>query len=238
MQLVVRNEYEQQEGMDKVLLLLEEIGEALIRECPVDKLTDSDFEKVRLLLPHMQSILKKIELYSRAYGMQSDSLKLITIRLSNNIAKALMDFGDYERAERVLRKSLAGSEAYYGTDHLEAGMIVSMLGDTLRKLGRYDEAKELYNKALDINKKHFGGERFEVARVWFSLSYANEALGDKKLAMQEAVEAHRIMESEKHHDVDLYVARIKELEDSMESSIARAWRVYIVRPIKKLWAHS
>jgi len=75
--------------------------------------------------------------------------------LDNSVALALLGRGDYEGAQKLFERALATWEPLFGEQHHTAH-VLNNLADLHRKLGRYDQALELHQRALAIREATLG----------------------------------------------------------------------------------
>jgi tetratricopeptide (TPR) repeat protein len=73
-----------------------------------------------------------------------------------NLTGVLRDQGEYEQAEEMNRRALAGSEKVLGVDHPSALTSVGNLAGVLQYQGEYKQAEEMNRRALAGYEKVLG----------------------------------------------------------------------------------
>ncbi len=86
-----------------------------------------------------------------------------TVRLMSNLGLLLQRKALYARAEQLVRRSLAISEARLGQFHPEVASCANNLGELLRVTNRPGEAEPLLRRALAINEATLGSDHPDVA---------------------------------------------------------------------------
>jgi tetratricopeptide (TPR) repeat protein/predicted Ser/Thr protein kinase len=71
--------------------------------------------------------------------------------------------GEYERAERHLRRALQIREEALGADDLATTTTLNNLGNVLKRRGEYEQAEIHYRRALQIREKALGPDHPDVA---------------------------------------------------------------------------
>ncbi|MFC8015905.1 tetratricopeptide repeat protein [Streptomyces cinereoruber] len=79
----------------------------------------------------------------------SESLIFSHIELSTLLGGVLRSVGDYSTAEAVLQTALDSSTEKFGNRHHATAISANALGVLYKSLGRFDEARKLYDIALD-----------------------------------------------------------------------------------------
>jgi tetratricopeptide (TPR) repeat protein len=112
--------------------------------------------------------------YSEAQAMLERSLAIRKKELGETsplVAQSLADIGrlygdqgDYTKAESQLRRALSTCELA-GADRTDVADIAMDLADLLHQDERYDEARQMYLRALDIRQKAFGNDSAKVAET-------------------------------------------------------------------------
>ena len=72
-----------------------------------------------------------------------------------------------------LKYVLAAHEAYlhiYGEDHIQISVTEHLLGNTKKRLGRYEEAISHYKKAIEILSKYYAPEAPRMATLYYSIA--------------------------------------------------------------------
>jgi len=91
--------------------------------------------------------------------------------------------GRADRAEPLLRSSLAGLKTQFGSAHpdtLKAQLALALL---LADQAMFDEAERLAQEALDITQRNFSADGMEVAKAQAALGRVAAIKGDYKLAV-------------------------------------------------------
>ena len=104
----------------------------------------------QVLLPHAKVVL----LYRQAE--KEDMLDYV--RLGNNTGWYLLEKGEYEVGEMMLRELLKEGEKVLGPEHPHTLTSVSNLASVLQSQGNYDEAERLNRRALEKYEKVLGPE--------------------------------------------------------------------------------
>eukprot|EP00898_Chlorokybus_atmophyticus_P008812 jgi/Chlat1/8932/Chrsp94S08327 len=103
--------------------------------------------------------------------------------------------GRYGKAEALLRRALAISEAKLGSDHPDTGKSLNNLADVLCELGKHDDAEALHRRALAICEAQLGSDHPDTATSLNDLAHVlcelgklddAEALHRRALAIWEA----------------------------------------------------
>ena len=104
-----------------------------------------------------------------------DDFRLTRIQETQGKTHLLM--GEYGKAERVLREVLVLHEKHC-RDNVNVAETVDNLGSALMGLGKYEDARCLYERALAIKEKHLGTDHVEVAATMDNLANVLGDLGD------------------------------------------------------------
>ena len=99
------------------------------------------------------------------------------------VATALSNLGEYQRAQRQLHASRGfaetrtghGSESYWVYDHQDVAIDLNNLALLYDNLGRYPDAEQLYQQALTIDEKTLGTDHLGVATDLNNLAEAYRA---------------------------------------------------------------
>ncbi len=86
--------------------------------------------------------------------------------------------GEYARAEQVLLEALPLAEERFGAWSIETGGALNALGMTYKYWGRFDEARDVYGRALAILVRGFGEEHVDVATIHHNLGGLEHARRD------------------------------------------------------------
>ena len=100
-------------------------------------------------------------------------------------AQALRFANDHEQAVPELRKSAFQFEQLFGADYIELAWINTMLSESLRLLGRLDEAQRALRHAIEIFEKHPEKRATGLAQARSSLSRILQAAGDRRGALEQ-----------------------------------------------------
>lgn len=95
-----------------------------------------------------------------------------------DMARLLVERGDFEKAESYFKKAIALIEETYGHEHLYTAKVRSSIAKLYVLQKRYAEAEELITGALSIQEKVYGPEHHFLVPVWLMLSRIYEAKGD------------------------------------------------------------
>ena len=97
-----------------------------------------------------------------------------SIRLTNNIGYLEFQRGNYDRAEQLLRQSVAGFQRILGPNHSDVGSSLKSLADMHAELGKYDQAEpeykgvmEIWEKALGVNHQYIAVTLQDMANMYF-----------------------------------------------------------------------
>jgi len=140
-----------------------------------------DFSSVKEIKRKINSNLKKIEKCIETY-IDKKHAEAQKLNNRNVLIKTDWDKVDYlirdnrlNHALRILRNSW---DQYKNSDNRIDFIYLNKLGDTLLKLGKSDEAIEIYNKACSINVGDFEkiSVYYKLGLIYHDLSYYNQAL--------------------------------------------------------------
>jgi len=112
-------------------------------------------------------------------------------------------FGDYETAVRLFQESRSRSGQALGTEHPATLSAMAGLGNALSSLGRYDEARAMQERVLELRRRVLGEEHPDTLTAINNLALTLKAQGDlnEARAMQERVlELRRRVLGEEHPD--------------------------------------
>ena len=109
----------------------------------------------------------------------------------NNIANALMMTGDLPRAEAAVRESIRILQALKSEEDSHYPAAVNTLGVICFRQGRYEEALEQFEKALELTAV-FYGENIEYASGCANCAFTCEAMGRNEEAAAWKEKADRI----------------------------------------------
>ncbi|HKO67570.1 MAG TPA: serine/threonine-protein kinase [Burkholderiaceae bacterium] len=114
-------------------------------------------------------------------------------------AQALIAANNLEQAVVELRRSAAEFEQLFGPDYIDLAWINTMLSESLRNLGKLDEAREALQRAILIFEKHPEKRATGLAQARSSLGKLLQAIGDWRGAREQVDLAiyERLQSSEK-----------------------------------------
>ncbi len=114
-------------------------------------------------------------------------------------AQALIAANNTEQAVVELRRSAVEFEQLFGADYIDLAWINTMLSESLRNLGRLDEAREALQHAIEIFEKHPEKRATGLAQARSSLSKLLQAIGDWRGSREQVELAiyERLQSSEK-----------------------------------------
>jgi tetratricopeptide (TPR) repeat protein len=130
-----------------------------------------------------------VSTYQEAAELRPDDDDLL-----NKLGIALLDAGEYTKAERSLRRRLEIVEQMPAVDHSKLAQSLNNLAMVYQSQGRYEEAKLLYERAIGIWEKQLGPEHLDLASGLNSLgglhgllaNYVDaERLGKRSLEIRE-----------------------------------------------------
>ncbi len=105
----------------------------------------------------------------KAYGLLGpDSAGAIAASYNMGIVTA--DLGDYAEAEQFYLHAIAAWTRLHGTGHPFVAYGLVGLGDVRQVMGRYEEARQLYEQALAIREAKLGPNALDVARLLTTLA--------------------------------------------------------------------
>ncbi len=78
--------------------------------------------------------------------------------IRHNLAFALLQVGDFQEAERLIRITLASESARLGSDHPQTLYTKKVLGQTLHRQGHLDEAAKLYEEVYNKRRARYGDD--------------------------------------------------------------------------------
>jgi len=140
-------------------------------------------------LAEAERLLSDALAQGRAIGGDLDAL---TLDMRSGLAEVLVNRGDIERAEPLLREFVRDIERIYGRGHPHAGIARNNLGNALSDMpSRVGEAESVYQEALAILLAAFGERHPEVATVHNNLGSLYLLTGrwaDAEAALARAIE--------------------------------------------------
>jgi eukaryotic-like serine/threonine-protein kinase len=94
----------------------------------------------------------------------------LTLTALGNLGNAYLRLGQLDRAEPLLRESIAGTESQFGADNDQLRAPLNQLGELERMRGRLAEATALHRRALAIQLKSVGPDSPSVAGTRYQLA--------------------------------------------------------------------
>lgn len=107
--------------------------------------------------------------------------------------------GDYETAERSLRRAIELKKQLPEDDDLLTAKLYDSLADVLYERSQYHEAEELYGQVLNLRERLLGKEHADVAEVLSQLGAVTMELGRFTEADRHLSRAVRIFEKADNH---------------------------------------
>jgi hypothetical protein len=92
-------------------------------------------------------------------------------------AERLRGGGEYRRAERLYRKTLAAGERAFGRDAVEVAVLLNNLGVVCKYLGRFREAGRHYRRALGILERRRVTNPADLTSLYHTLGGLEHARG-------------------------------------------------------------
>lgn len=103
--------------------------------------------------------------------------------LVHNLALAVWQSGDFERALDLYQRELALREQQYGPDHPEVALPLYGLANSYANMQRYDEAIAHYQRAVDIQEARLTTDnQYHLAMTWSGFGFALLGHGDFRKA--------------------------------------------------------
>ena len=93
----------------------------------------------------------------------TEDSKELASRCYNNIGTECESLGQYDRALEMHHKCREAFEEIYGLEHENTSVSYFDIGAILKKLDWNEEAMEMYQKSLDIDRKIKGDNHIDVA---------------------------------------------------------------------------
>jgi eukaryotic-like serine/threonine-protein kinase len=145
----------------------------------------------------------------RYWTGRDDPVELGTVL--GNLATAVRQKGDYDRAVELHEQALAAVEAHYGVDHPETAFAVHRYGLSLSHAKQHEAALAQLERGLVLHRRAQGDEHMDVAGTLDGIGRVLRALGrlDEALARhEEALEIWRKELGEEHVDVAVSVMNV------------------------------
>ncbi|MCG8408011.1 MAG: serine/threonine-protein kinase [Phycisphaerales bacterium] len=137
----------------------------------------------------------------RWYG---DDESLSTRDSIKRTAGLLWAHGDYVKAEKLFRETLAWSEKNPEEPDTDLLMNINSLGVVLRDQGKYEEAEQFLRRALELSKNLYGPEHTNVANVRTNLAKLLMRKGDyesSRALFQQSLALRQKLLPEDHPDI-------------------------------------
>lgn len=131
----------------------------------------------------VQLFRRALEIHQRHSGPDSDEVATII----NNLAGTLEQQGQFLDAETLHRRNLRALERIHGSDTLKTARCLHNLANALT--ARPAESLSLYERALNIRRKHLGPDHPDVAATLSALGNSHRLLGSIAEARKYALEA-------------------------------------------------
>lgn len=144
--------------------------------------------------------------------------------LQHNIGGLAHARGDFAAGEEPARKAGEIRARLKGDDHVETAADFAAYAAVLDGLGRFDESRPLYAKALAVFESHFGRRHYEIAVNLHNLANVEWNEGEKQKArklFEEALSIKREVLGAGHPDTALtqhsFAILLKELGETEKS---------------------
>jgi len=98
--------------------------------------------------------------------------------IEHSIALLHNDLGDYDKAKQLSEAAHQKIEKNNLPEEIETGFSWLALGQIYRGLGKYEDAKKIFGKALFIGNKHYGAENIFTISVIENMAFSDLALGN------------------------------------------------------------
>ncbi|MCC8399083.1 MAG: tetratricopeptide repeat protein [Rickettsia endosymbiont of Platyusa sonomae] len=124
---------------------LEQISDALEKTI-TNSINKEDFSYMRLLLTHAQSFLSHNN--------------ILTFKINSTIGVGIgciyYYLGEDLKTKEIIEHNIMNLNKYYSKDYIGIGQALTHLGNVYRRLGKYEQAKDLLQQSLIIYKKYSG----------------------------------------------------------------------------------
>ncbi len=189
-----RSKEETTQTSEKIIKKVAKLKTAIESCYPKDKVKTSDYEMIRVLLPHIESLAENLKLHAKIVQGRSGVKELLQAHLKK--AGANTKINDEHTKVETNQERFAAKMS----DKLNAGAILqadllSMVSDGLYTLGEYTRSKEVLQKVLDIRERHYGNDTPEVAIILTSLGITLKELGDYTASKEVLERALKIQEA-------------------------------------------
>jgi CHAT domain-containing protein len=98
-------------------------------------------------------------------------------------AKVLTYQGDYDRAAKVLQKSLDLAIALFGERSAATSECLVSLGEFRKSMGNNKEAADLFEKVLEIKREIYGAKAFQTAKAMQFLAMVQDPMSPRKIEL-------------------------------------------------------
>lgn len=98
----------------------------------------------------------------------------------DNIARAYLQLGDYNKAEELSRSALRNGEQAFGADNPYIAEILTNLGNTLNLIGDYQQALKIHQRSLELYARSTQGKEyknFAAAQTYSNIGNVYSNLG-------------------------------------------------------------
>jgi len=175
--------------------LLASLTDSSLEEFHLETQVLVDEKRQKLLLPHLQALVKHHDASQNASAPHSADLARLLGSIGNMFNIQLGDAGQaklyYERALKIF-------EQHYDKDHCQMAIALNNLANSYGDLGDASTKKLLLERALKIDEQRYGKDHLQVAITLNNLANAYGDLGDastKKLLLE------RVLQIQEQHYV-------------------------------------
>ncbi|MBY6203598.1 serine/threonine-protein kinase [Halomonas denitrificans] len=124
-----------------------------------------------------------------------DAQPRVQTRVLGTLGRVHRALGDYEAAEPLLRRALALADATPGATAVQRAELRVRLGDLLSAAGRYPEARERTEEALELLPPGPGPERADTLNNLGNIAYAEGDFAASQAYYEEALSIHRTIDA-------------------------------------------
>lgn len=137
-----------------------------------NKKTD-DIAFLRLLLPHIESIYKHVQLLPT-----TPEVGMLLGDIHYFFADYYSSIGDYHASQNALHQALIIRQKHTPEDKVAIADIWYQLGKIERKLGHHQSSQQMLEKALSVQIKNFGPDHLKISYTLDHLGRVNRELGN------------------------------------------------------------